>query len=86
MKELADKVTEVMEVYCHKLLYARKLQKKAYNQKVTSCIYAPDKKVWLNSKFLIPKWKRKLGKKLFEPFQIFHIVGKQAYKLVLPIK
>ncbi len=32
------------------------------------------------------KQNKKLENKFFRPFQIFHAVGKQAYKLELPTK
>ena len=48
--------------------------------------YAPEQKVWLNSKYIKIKRNQKLETKFFGPFRILHPVGKQAYKLDLPTK
>ena len=48
--------------------------------------YALGEKVWLNSKYIKTKQNWKLEAKFFGPFQILHLVGKQAYKLDLPTK
>ena len=48
--------------------------------------YALGKKVKLNSKYIKITHYKKLEKKFFGSFQILHTVGKQAYKLELPIK
>ena len=72
---------------CRKNLYhAQKLQKQAYNKGGKPKSYAPDDKVWLNSKYIKTKQNWKLDDKFFGPFQVLHPVGKQAYKLELPKK
>ena len=48
--------------------------------------YAPEEKVWLNSKYIKTKQNLKLEAKFFNLFQILHLVGKQAYKLDFLIK
>ena len=67
---------------CQKNLdYAQKLQKQAYNKSVKPKSYAPDDKVWLNSKYLKIKQNRKLKAKFIGLFQVLHPVEKQVYKL-----
>lgn len=46
--------------------------------------YAPVDKVWFNSKYINIKRNRKLKAKFFKPFQVLHLLEKQAYKLKLP--
>ena len=48
--------------------------------------YAPNNKVWLNSKYIkiIQNWELKA--KFFKPFWIIYLVGKQAYKFELTKK
>ncbi len=84
--ELAKELRELMKVYCQNLLHAQELQKRANDKRVKSRSYAPDKKVWLNSKYIKTKKNKKLESKFFRPFQVLHVVGKQAYKLELPTK
>ncbi len=84
--KLAEELRELMEVCCQNLLHAQELQKRAHNKGVKSQSYAPGKKVWLNSKYIKMKRNKKLESKFFIPFQVLHVVGKQAYKLELPTK
>lgn len=49
-------------------------------------IYTPGEKIWLDSKHIKTKQIWKLKAKFFEPFRVFHLVGKQAYKLKLPAR
>ncbi len=84
--KLAEELRELIEVCCQNLLYTQELQKRAHDKRVKSCSYAPSKKVWLNSKYIKTKRNKKLKSKFFEPFRVFHAVGKQAYKLKLPAK
>ena len=66
--KLAEKLKKLIEVYCQNLLYIQKLQKKAYTKRVKSHSYTPDKKVWLNSKYIKIKKYKKLENKFFGPF------------------
>ena len=75
-----------MIVYCKNLFYAQKLQKQAHNKGVKSKSYAPNDRVWLNSKYIKTKQNWKLKAKFSEPFQILYSVRKQVYKLKLPKK
>ena len=74
-------------IVCRENLYhAQELQKRAHNKGVKPRSYAPNNKVWLNSKYIKTKQNRKLEAKFFGLFQILHPFGKQAYKLELPRK
>ncbi len=84
--ELAEELRKLMEICCQNLLYAEELQKRADDKGVKSRSYAPGEKVWLNSKYIKTKRNKRLESKFFGPFQVFHAVGKQAYKLELPTK
>ena len=81
--KLSEEHIELMVIYCENLRYAQELQKQAHNKRVKLWSYAPSKKVWLNSKYIKTKRNQKLEAKFFRPFQVFHPVGKQAYKLEL---
>ncbi len=84
--ELAEELRELIEVCCQNLLHAQELHKRAHDKGVKSRSYAPGKKVWLNSKYIKMKRNKKLENKFFGPFRVLHAVGKQAYKLELPMK
>ena len=75
-----------MTVCRENLHHAQELQKRAHDKGVKPRSYAPGDKVWLNSKYIKTKQNRKLEAKFFGPFQVLHLVGKQAYKLELPKK
>ena len=85
---LADKLSaelkELIIVCRENLHHAQELQKQAQDKGVKFQSYAPGKKVWLNSKYIKTKRKRKLETKFFGPFQVLHPLGKQAYKLEFP--
>ena len=68
------------------LHHAQKLQKRAHNKSVKPRSYVSNDKVWLNSKYIKTKQNWKLKAKFFGPFQVLHLVRKQAYKLELPRK
>ncbi len=84
--KLAEELKELMKISCQNFLHAQELQKRAHDKGVKSHSYAPGEKVWLNSKYIKTKRNKKLENKFFGPFQVFHIVGKQVYKLELPTK
>ena len=84
--ELSAELRELMIVCQENLHHAQELQKRAHNKGVKPRSYAPGEKVWLNSRYIKTKRKRKLEAKFFGPFRVLHPVGKQAYKLELPKK
>ena len=81
--KLLEELKELMVVYCKNLYHAQELQKQAHDKGVKPRSYIFNKKVWLNNKFIKTKQNRKLEAKFFGPFQVFHPVKKQAYKLEL---
>ena len=84
--KLAEELRELMKVCCQNLLHAQEQQKKAHDKRIKSRSYAPGENVWLNSKYIKTKRKKKLKSKFFRPFKVFYTVKKQAYKLELPTK
>ena len=68
------------------LHHAWEFQKQSHDKGVKPWSYAPDNKVWLNSKYIKTKRNRKLESKFFGSFRVLHPVGKQVYKLELPKK
>ena len=79
--KLLAKLQKLMTIYKENLYHAQKLQKEVHNKGVKPKSYAPDDKIWLNSKYLKTKQNQKLKAKFFGPFLALHLVGKQAYKL-----
>ena len=75
-----------MIIYWKKIHHGQKLQKRAHDEGIKPRSYALGDKGWSNSKYIKSKQNRKLDVKFFRPFQILHLVGKQAYKLKLPNK
>ncbi len=75
-----------MKVCCQNLLLAQELQKRVHDRGVKSRSYAPGEKVLLNSRYIKTKRNKKLKSKFFGTFRVFHIVGKQVYKLELSKK
>ena len=84
--ELSAELRELMMVCRESLHHTQELQKRAHNKGVKPRSYALGEKVWLNSKYIKTKPKRKLEAKFFGPFQMLHPVGKQVYKRELPKK
>ena len=81
---LSAKLQDLMTVCQENLHHTQKLQKQAHNKSVKPRSYAPDDKVWLNSKYIKTKCNQKLEAKFFVPFQVLHSIEKQVYKLELP--
>ena len=73
-----------MVIYYEKFYHAQKLQKQAHDKGVKSWSYPLGGKVWFNSKYIKTKRNCMLKAMFFGPFQVFHLIGKQAYKLELP--
>ena len=84
--ELSAELKELKFICRENLHQAQELQKQAHDKGVKPRNYAPNDKVWLNSKYIKTKHNRKLKAKLFGPFQVLYPVGKQAYKLELSRK
>ena len=84
--ELSAELRELMIICQENLHHAQELQKRAHDKGVKPRSYAPSEKVWLNSKYIKTKRNRKLETKFFRPFQVLHLIGKQAYKLEFPKK
>ena len=82
-ERLAIELKKLINVYRQNLLYIQDLQKQVYDKRVKPWSYAPGEKFWLNSKHIKIKRNWKLKAKFFELFQMFYLVGKQAYKLEL---
>ena len=68
--KLTEKPKELIKVYCQNLLPIQNLQMKANDNGVKSWSYALDKKVWLNSKYIITKKNKKLESKFFGSFWV----------------
>ena len=88
--KLVDKLSVELRklvIVCQKNLHhAQELPKRAYNKGVKPRSYAPNDKVWLNSKDIKTKHNHILEAKFFGPFWVFYLIGKQAYKLELARK
>ena len=81
--KLSAELQNLMTVCQENLHHTQELQKQAHNKSVKPKSYAPGNNVWLNKKYIKIKCNRKLKIKFFRPFQVLHLVGKQAYKLKL---
>lgn len=55
VNELVIKLRELINVYYQKLLHTQNLHKQAPDKGVKPCSYAPNEKVWLNSKYIMIK-------------------------------
>ena len=84
--KLLAELRKLMIVCQENLHHTQKLQKRAHDKGVKLRNYAPNDKVWLNSKYIKTKQNRKLEAKFFRSFRVLHLVGKQAYKLKLSRK
>ena len=85
-EKLSVELKEVMIVCVKNLYHAQELQKRAHDKGVKPKSYVPGNKIWLNSKYIKTKQNWELEAKLFWPFRVLHLVGKQAYKVELPKK
>ena len=81
-----DRATKLITVCQKNLYHAQELQKQAHDKGVKLKSYAPEDKIWLNSKYIKTKQNRKLETKFFRRFWVLNPIGKQAYKLELPKK
>ena len=57
-----------MTLYWKNLYHAQELQKQTHNKNVKPRSYAPNDKVWLNSKYSKTKQNQKLEANFFGPF------------------
>lgn len=85
-KKLDKKLKDLMSIYQQNLLYAQKLEKQAHYKNVKPRSYVSGKKIWLECKCIKTKWHCIFKNIFFDPFQVLHSVGKQAYKLELLAK
>ena len=80
--KLADKLSaelrKLMIVCQENFHHAQELQNWAHDKGVKPKNYTPSDKIWLNSKYIKTKQKRKLEAKFFRLFQVLHPIGKQA--------
>ena len=74
--KLSAELRELMIVCRENLHHAKELQKRAHDKGAKPQSYCPDKKVWLNSKYIKTKRKRKLEAKFFGSFRVLHPVRK----------
>ena len=81
--KLSTELRELIIVGRENLYNTQELQKQTHNKGVKPRSYVSGKKVWLNSKYIKTKCNWKLEAKFFGPFQVFHPIRKQAYKLEL---
>lgn len=81
--KLAKQLRELLSIYQQNLLHSQGLQNRAYNKSIKPCSYALGEKVWRNGKYIKIKQNWKLEAKFFSLFRVFHLIGKQVYKLEL---
>ena len=81
--KLLAKLYKHMTVCQGNFYHTYEFEKQAYNKGVKPKSYDPNKKVWLNNKYIKTKQKQKLKAKFFGLFQMLHLVSKQVYKLKL---
>ena len=76
INKLSAKLKELIIVCQENLYHTQELQKRAHNKGIKPSSYAPDDKVWLNSKYIKSKQNWKVEAKFFGPFQALHPIGK----------
>ena len=81
--KLSTELWKLLTVCQENFHHAQELQKKAHNKDVKPKSYALGHKVWLNNRYIKIKQNQKLEAKFFRPFQVLHLVSKQAYKIEL---
>ena len=74
--ELLAKLQKLMAVCCKNLRHTQKLQKQAQDKNVKHKSYAPNNKIWLNTKYIKAKENRKLEAKFLRLFQVLYLVSK----------
>ena len=73
--EMTKKLRNLMAAYRENLQHTQELQKRAHDKRIKPRSYAPDEKIWLNSKYIKTKRNRKLEAKFFGPFRVLHPVS-----------
>lgn len=81
--EMVTELWELIVVCKNNLIYAQKRQKRFYDKYAKPRNWGVSEKVWLNSKYIKTKQKKKLESKFFDLFKILQPIGKQAYNLEL---
>ena len=81
--ELTKELRNLITICRENLKHTQKLQKRDYNKGTKPRSYAPNEKIWLNSKYIKTKHNQKLEAKFFGLFRVLHPLGSQAYKLEL---
>ena len=84
--ELLAELRRLITVYWENFYHTQELQKQVHGKGVKLRSYAPNDKVWLNSKYIKTKQNWKLEAKFFRPFWVLYPISKEAYKLKLPRK
>lgn len=76
VNKLSAKLKKLVIVCREKFYHTQELEKQAHTKGVKLWSYIPDKKIWLNSKYIKTKRNCKWETKFFGLFQIVHYIGK----------